>query len=216
MYLRWAHVLTSSRTGLNTPRASSPNIIKPTTTRPTLQRRATSQPPPRSKVRFNLSPPRSVSPGSDASGASTPSRIRHRRARAAATENGANERALDGYESDDAINDRRRRHSNKDSVHGSRTKDKTKAKDRARSSSPADSESTVDMPDRFDKNGRPLPAGGTRDDNIADTFGGILQGKGGMGKLLRSWGLGGDESDDDERRRDSEGDGRRRRRKRRT
>lgn len=72
------------------------------------------------------------------------------------------------------------------------------------------------MPDRFDKNGRPLPGGGTRDDNIADRFGDILQGKGGMGKLLRSWGLGGDESDEDERRRDSDGDGRRRRRKRRT
>lgn len=190
--------------------------MKPATTRPTLQRRATSQPPPGSKVRFNLSPPRSISPNSNSSGASTPSRIRHRRARAATADNGQNKRDQDGYESDDVINDRRRRHSTIDNENGSRT-NKAKAKDQARASSPADSENTTeDVPDRFDKHGRPLHAGGIRDDNIADRFGDILQGKGGMGKLLRSWGLGGDDSDEDEPRRDSAGDGRRRRRKRRT
>ena len=66
------------------------------------------------------------------------------------------------------------------------------------------------MPDRFDKYGRPLPTEGQRDNNLADRFEEIFQGKRGMGRLLRSWGLGGDESDEDD------GEGRRRRRKRRT
>ena len=182
--------------GLETPRAASP-ITTGTNTRPTLQRRATSQPPPQSKVRFNLSP-QPASPTS--SGPSSPTQIRRRRQRESISNNASHHSS--GYDSDDPdehrSSDQSRRQSrgkNRDD-HGGR-----------RGASPASSESTVDLPERFDQYGRPLPEKG--ENEFADKFQEILAGKGSMGKLLKSWGLTGDGSEDE----GGSGGGRRRRRR---
>ena len=193
----------SPSTGIETSRAVSP--ITTTTaanSRPALQRRATSQPPPRSKVRFNLSP-QSDSPTS--SGPSSPTKIRQRRQRSSVSNNASHHES--GYGSDDVNNhsrdtDSRRRHRS------------DKAPEEARSPSPASSASTVDLPERFDKYGRPLPERGEND--FADRFQEILEGKGSMGRLLRNWGLtgSGNNNDDEQRPGGGSGEGRRSRRRR--
>ena len=147
------------------------------TARPGLQRRATSQPPPatRTKVRFADQSPES-SPTS--SGPATPTRIRQRRSGAAQS---TSAQPHDGYESDDAVEQQHRRRRRRHTEAG---------KERDRSDSPPASDSTEELPDRFDKYGRPLPQ--TDENHFSDKFEELLAGKGGMGRLLRSWGLGGD------------------------
>ncbi|KAL9103304.1 MAG: hypothetical protein Q9163_001646 [Psora crenata] len=185
----------SSGEGVITPRAASPITNTTANSRPALQRRATSQPPPRTKVRFNLSP-QSDSPTSPTP--SSPTKIRQRRQRASASSNASHHSS--GYDSDD-VNSRHR-----DS--GRRHRRSDKARKDSRSPSPASSNSTIDLPERFDKYGRPLP--GTGENDFADKFQEILEGKGSMGRLLKSWGLAGDGSNDD----DGENGGRKRRRRR--
>ena len=59
----------------------------------------------------------------------------------------------------------------------------------------------MDLPARFDERGRRIPERG--DDDFVENFKSLLDGRGSLGTVLQSFGLGGggDESDDDEDRR---------------
>ena len=75
-----------------------------------------------------------------------------------------------------------------------RGRDKNKH-DSKRDQSPGDSDSTEDLPDRFDRHGRKIPERG--EDPLADKFEDLLGGKGSVGKLLKNFGLGKRGSDDE-------------------
>ena len=174
---------------MNTPRAQSPLP----SSRPKLERRATSQPPPVTKsVRFNSDPvappapcppPPHTKPG-ERGGASKHNASHHD----------------DGYDSEDdqsRARERRRRDRARNNESGT--------------SSPSESDSTVDLPPRFDERGRPLPE--REEDDFVHKFEELLSGRGSLGDVLHSFGLGGGDDDDSER--DEHGDGDRRRRRRR-
>lgn len=169
-------LLNTSISGLNTPRAASPS-------RPQLQRRASSQPPPAKSVQFDLSTP--------PSGLDSPAQIRKRRQR-----NGtSSQNDRNGYDSEGSTprRDRHRRRSNNN--------------EDAHSPSPASSESTIDLPERFDERGKRVPE--ANENPFAEKIQEAFRGKGSMGKMLKDLGLAGD-GDDEHRDRDR--DKRRRRR----
>ena len=159
--------------------------------RPRLQRRASSQPPPRTKtVQFALdSPP--------VSRANSPTQIRKRRQQSSSSKHSRH----DGHasEEDDSSSRKDNSHSDRRNHHGS------SGDDQLRSSSPGDSDSTVDLPERFDERGRSLPQ---HDDDPMAHIEELLSGRGSVGRLLQTIGLGG-ESDDGDGNRDKD---RRRRR----
>ena len=70
-----------------------------------------------------------------------------------------------------------------------------------RVSSPSESDSTVDLPDRFDERGNRIPERG--EDDFVEKFQSLLDGRGSLGTVLQSFGLGGgnDDNDNDEDRR---------------
>lgn len=187
--------------GLNTPRAASPPSTPKARSRPGPQRRATSQPAPGARVRFNLSP-KSRTPSPTSSGPSSPAQIRKRRSRAATVSNSnsavrGSHHEHGGYDSDDpALENRsRRQHRSKG------------AKTGVRDASPAESDSTIEMPERFDRKGQPLS------EEYADRIESLFAGKGGgVGKLFRSLGLGGGGGGSED---EGDGSGGRRRRHRR-
>ncbi|KAL6714705.1 hypothetical protein ACLMJK_008130 [Lecanora helva] len=189
--------------GVNTPRAQSPS-------RPPLQRRATSQPPPATKsVKFNLSPTSSTGSGPD-----SPTQIRNRRERASSgsSKHSHHHHHDGGYDSEDSSrhNDRSQRHDEDRSKrrHCRASVDNPRARDH----SPTSSDSTIDLPDRFDKRGRPIPNQRDDDDDpLAGKIQDLLSGKGGVGRFLQSLSGGGSGESEG-----GDGDGRRRRRRRRS
>jgi len=144
--------------------------------------RASSQPAPHNKsVQFDF----------DTSDTSSPKARRHRRHRS------DHEFSDDSYDSENSPDERRHHRSR-----GSRHHDH----DEPRSPSPAHSDATIDLPPRFDKNGRPKTQRG--EDPIADKIEDFLAGKGSAGKLFRNLtdgllggGGGGGGGDDGKRRR---------------
>ena len=168
--------LTKIPTGVNTPRAQSPS-------RPTLQRRASSQPPPTTKtVQFALDTPPS-------SGSDSPKQIRKRRQHASSSKHTQH----DGYNSEDGSASRKNK-----SRSGRRRHRHSSGDDHPGSSSPAESDSTVELPERFDERGQPLPP---QDDDPMAHIEELLGGRGSVGRLLENFGLGGG-SDDGDRDRD--------------
>jgi len=101
-----------------------------------------------------------------------------------------------GYDSDTDSSYDSRRSSRRDPNHRHRS-----SRQDSRTPSPAPSDETIDLPERFDEQGRPKPARG--EDPLADTIGEFLGGKGPVGKMLLSLtdGLVGGGSRDDRRRR---------------
>ena len=77
----------------------------------------------------------------------------------------------DSYDSESSLDDRRNRRSGRHRVD-------------SRSPSPASSEETIDLPDRFDQNGRRKAEKG--DDPIAEKIQEILSGKGSAGKIFKN------------------------------
>ena len=75
----------------------------------------------------------------------------------------------------------------------------------SRTPSPAESDSTVDLPERFDQRGRRLPE--NDEDPLTKGIQDLLSGKGSLSKALQSFGIGGSSDDN------SDGGRRRRRRK---
>lgn len=177
--------LTKNSTGVNTPRAQSPS-------RPSLQRRASSQPPPTTKtVQFALDTPPSSRP-------SSPKQIRQRRQHASSSKHSQH----DDYDSEDGSSSR------KDKSRARRRRHRrSSSDDPSRSSSPAESDSTVELPERFDERGRPLAQ---QDDDPVAHIEELFGGRGSVGRLLQNFGLGGG-SDDGDRNRDRDRRGRRRR-----
>lgn len=171
--------------GLNTARVPGSAVSQP---------RASSQPPPATKsVQFDLDSDSSsvssfASPGS-------PDEIRERRHRSGGGETHQHS-TKDSKNFPSATNDSprsRRRH------HDRRRASQT---DILRSPSPALSDTTIDMPERFDQYGKRKPQRG--EDPLADTIEDLFSGKGAAGKLLgKLTGVFGGGNDD--------GDGRRRR-----
>ena len=162
--------------GVNTPRAQSPS-------RPGLQRRASSQPPPTTKtVQFALDTPPS-------SGPSSPKQIRKRRQHGSSSKYSQH----DGYDSEDGPSSHKDKSRSGRHRHGHSSSD-----DQPRSSSPAGSDSTVELPERFDERGRPIPQ---QDDDPMAHIEELLGGGGSFGRLLQNFGLGGG-SDDGGRDRD--------------
>lgn len=169
--------------GVKTPRAASP------APRPGLTRRATSQPPPATKsVQFALDSPPSPAP-------SSPKRKGKSRQRA----NSSNDKHDKEYSSDASVT------SDRD--------DRTyRRRPRERPPSPTSSDSTEDLPARFDDRGRKM--GEEDDDNpLFNKIDEFLGGKGSTGKILESLGLGGGGSDDDSRAGSGRGGARRKRRR---
>ena len=168
--------LTKFSVGIITPRAQSPS-------RPSLQRRASSQPPPTTKtVQFALDTPPS-------SGPSSPKQIRKRRQHASSS----TQSQRDGYDSEDGTSSRKDKPRS-----GRRRHHRSSADSQPGSSSPAGSDSTVELPERFDERGRPLPQ---QDDDPMAHIEQLLGGGGSIGRLLQNFGLGGG-SDDGDRDRD--------------
>lgn len=143
--------------------------------------RASSQPAPHNKsVQFDF----------DTSDTSSPKARRHRHRRS------EREFSNDSYDSENSPDERRHHRSR-----GSRHHDHH---DEPRSPSPAHSDETVDLPPRFDKDGRPKAQRG--EDPIADKIEDFLAGKGSAGKLFKNLtdgllGGGGGGGDDGKRRR---------------
>ena len=200
--------------GVNTPRAASPS--QPS--RPPLQRRATSQPPPTKSVKFNLSP--------DSSGPSSPAQIRERRERSKGTQhndesdsdvsprskspNTPHNRNQQIDPDEEIGNDRPRRRRHRLSTSEANPWDR-------RDPSPTSSDSTVDLPSRFDERGRRIPEPGDQNqDPLTENIQKLLNGNGTVGRLLSSFGLGGGGSEDEASsgRRNRDGERRRRRRRR--
>lgn len=154
-------------TGVNSPRAPSPSL-------PSNQQRSSSQPPPANKsVQFNLDP---ASPGPN-----TPAQIRRRRQRAGSTRTPyavphANQ------PSDTNISDSTLVNSDRPSRHRRHHRRARSRDDVSRPPSPAPSDATIDLPDRFDQYGRKKPEKG--DDPLADKVEELLGGKGRGGRWL--------------------------------
>lgn len=174
-----------------------------------MQRRATSQPPPATKsVKFA-----GVSPAS--SGPSSPRQIKQRRERANSARDSHHE---GGYDSEDSP--RKTGHSRPEHNHTPSSDDdgprrhrhhRRSAGEIPRDSSPAESDSTVDLPERFDSRGKRIAEPG--EDPLAEKIQELFSGNG-VGKMLQSFGLGGGGSEEEDGGRDR--DRRRRRRRRRS
>lgn len=182
--------LTFFDAGLNTPRARSPRYHAD-------RSRSSSQPPSKS-VQFNLDTPGSSSP-------SSPEHIRKRRQR-----NGNHEKHVynDDHSSFSDDPNMSRPSTSSSQPHGHRkhrhhhrhdpppsaplnpTSSANTLVNPARPPSPAHSDSTIDLPQRFDEKGRRIPEKG--EDPLTDTIEGLLGGGGGFGKLLKGF-LGGDD-----------------------
>lgn len=140
--------------GLRTPRASSLQPAPPVT-----QPRASSQPPPNNKsVQFDI----------DSSGPSSPEKIRNGRQRKSQHSN------HELHESESSMDDGRQH----------RNQRRRLSHDGSRSPSPAESDATIDLPDRFDEQGRRIPDKG--EDPIIDKIEELLSGKGSAGKYFKS------------------------------
>lgn len=179
--------LTFSCLGVSTPRAQSPR-------RPPLRRRASSQPPPAKSVKFNLAPP--VRPNS-------PTQIRKRRQRANSSKDSDHDT---GHDSEDSPREDRQSRREHDRDNDGSRPDHRASKNKARDRSPTSSDSTVDLPERFDEHGRPVSGAGV--DPIAEKIQELFSGNGTVGRFLQSLGGGSDEDEDRDR------DRRRRRRRR--
>ena len=139
--------------------------------RPVAEARASSQPPATSKtVQFDLSP--------SSSDPNSPDKIRKRRHRSS---NNDHDNEYDSDSSTLLDHDRHDRH-NRRHHH-----EKSSHHDRGRSPSPAHSDSTVDLPERFDEDGRPLEHSGEDPlvHTIQDLIGGFLGGGDGHGGRRR-------------------------------
>ncbi|KAL8728323.1 MAG: hypothetical protein Q9166_005466 [cf. Caloplaca sp. 2 TL-2023] len=184
--------------GLTTPRAFSPQSSGD-------RHRSSSQPPFKS-VQFNLDTPDTSSP-------SSPEHIRKRRQRT-----GSHDR--DQYRDDSINNEyssfsdnpstshpsnrsassssrphkhRHHHHHRQESAPSASSNPNSSANtlvNSARSPSPAKSDTTIDLPQRFDEKGRRIPEKG--EDPLADTIEGLLSGGGGIGKFMKGF-LGGED-----------------------
>ena len=131
-------------------------IRAPRNPSPKAHPRARSQPAPSNKsVQFDDSIP------------GTPQHIRNRRRRARQIHS-------DLYESESSVDDRRERRERRSRDHP----------EESRSPSPATSDGTIDLPPRFDRNGRKKAEKG--DDPVADKIEEFLSGKGSAGKIFKS------------------------------
>ncbi|KAL8692217.1 MAG: hypothetical protein Q9218_002717 [Villophora microphyllina] len=171
--------------GLNTPRALSPQ--EPSGGQP----RSSSQPPSKS-VQFNLDTPDTSSP-------SSPEHIRKRRQRNHDRDDGIDDEYSSSFSEDPSTSrSSSRPHKHHHKHHLRQTPAPTSNPNSsantlvnsARSPSPAQSDATVDLPERFDAKGRRIPEKG--EDPIADTVGELLGGGGGLGKFMKSF-LGGED-----------------------
>lgn len=175
--------------GLSAPRVPAQAVSQP---------RASSQPPPATKsVQFDLdSDSSSVSPF--ASPGSEKTRIRHRQSGGLENHSySTNNSEIPLSATNDSPRSRRRRHHRR----------RASQTDISRSPSPAHSDSTIDLPERFDQYGRRIPERG--EDPLADKIEDLFSGKGAAGMLLEKLtGAFGGGSDGD-------GDGGKRRRRRR-
>ncbi len=190
--------LTHYDAGLNTPRAFSPHGSGD-------RQRSSSQPPSKS-VQFNLDTPDTSSP-------SSPEHIRRRRQRA-----GTHDK--DRYHDDNIDNEfssfsdnpskshqsnhsassssrphrhhqhRPRRQESAPSASSNPNSSANTLVNPARPPSPAHSDSTIDLPQRFDEKGRKIPERG--EDPLADTIESLIGGGGGIGKFMKGF-LGGDD-----------------------
>jgi hypothetical protein len=171
--------------------------------------RAVSQPPPaqRKSVQFAEKPDFNVAPESEASSPeqhrrshrdrtargyeagddtdSTPDDMRRRSQRSG----GESSRTLDPNRETGNGDDRRRRHHHRrrsadpsSSAGGQGGSSSSRVPRDQRPSSPADSDATVELPARFDRDGKKKPE--TGDDVVADRIDEILAGKGTAGKLF--------------------------------
>lgn len=179
-------MLTILTTGVNTPRAHSP-----------FSQRASSQPPPTKSVHFDSTPTSSNLP--------SPPAIRKRGERASTS------RHHDGYDSENGSSSRNRSSRNRDLPENDPREDRRRRRHRhspgdSRTPSPAESDSTVDLPERFDERGR-RKSEEANEDPLAKGIQELLSGRGSITKALQSFGLGGGSDD-------SDGDRRRRRRRR--
>lgn len=197
------HVLTTSQpTGVIEPPAPSPPP------QPSFVPRSSSQPAPASKnVAFDL--------GSDGSEFSSPDLRRHRRrgetSRGYEAEDDS-ESTLDGRdkrypthhpvsetESNPEISTRRRKHHRRqrEDRRSQRPQPSSRSQPHAhdRSQSPTGSDSTVDLPERFDREGRKKPERG--EDLVVDLLEDLLAGKGPGGKYFKKM-FGGADDDVDE------------------
>ena len=174
-------MLTPTASGLKTPRAQSPSA----------HQRSSSQPPPKS-VHFDTTPSSSVP--------SSPAQIRQRRERTGTS------RHHDGYESEGGSSPRHKPSRNNE-THTARRHDRHHHSiSDTRNPSPTESDSTVDLPARFDERGRRIL--GPEEDPLAERIQELLNGRGSVSRTLQSFGLVGGGSDD------SDGNRRRQRRKR--
>lgn len=147
--------------------------------RPGLQRRASSQPPPRTKtVQFALDSPPS-------SRANSPTQIRKRRQQSSSSKSSRHDGRAS--EEDDSSSRKENPHS------GRRHHHRSSSDDQLRSSSPGDSDSTVELPERFDERGRSLPQ---HDDDPMAHIEKLLGGGGSVGRLLQHF-VGGESDDGD-------------------
>lgn len=133
------------------------------------QPRASSQPPPVTKsVQFDLGPHDSSS-GSSTSGPNSPDQIRKPRRRpTGSTNHRSNANSNQNRISTPAPTDNSRLRPSKSRI--------------SRSPSPAPSDVTLDLPERFDKYGRPVPERG--EDSLADVVEDLITGTGIAGKFL--------------------------------
>ena len=170
------------QTGLNVPRALSGS-------RPTARTRASSQPAPHTKsVQFDLG----------TSVPNTPAQIRKRRERT-----GPNHHHDAAHDSENSYGSDRHRRSRQRRYHSD---------DESRSPSPAGSDETIVLPDRFDPEGRRKPemGGSEKGENpLIETLDGLFGGKVPVKKLIDSFFGSNDSESDGERDRHP---GRRRRR----
>lgn len=167
--------------GVSTPRALSPRSMGDDAPRP----RSSSQPPPAKSVQFNLG----SRAGSDTS---SPNRRHHpRRGKI----NGDHEADVDSDATLDGHNHHRQQHASVPTVggpsthqhHRNRRHHKHRSSDkhtRSRDPSPAGSDSTIDLPERFDEHGRPKDEHST--DPLVETIQGLFSGRGGAGDIFKN------------------------------
>lgn len=163
-----------------------------------MRRRASSQPAPAKSVKFNLSPP--ARPNS-------PTQIRKRRQRTNSSKDSDYDTVHDSEDSPrHDVHSRRERDRDTD---GNRP-DHRASNNHARDHSPTSSDSTVDLPQRFDEHGRPVPDSGG--DPLVEKIQDLFSGNGTVGRILQSLGGGGGGGSDEDENGDRDRHRRRRRR----
>lgn len=141
------------------------------------------------------------------SGPSSPAQIHRRRDGSGSSTHNPSHHG--GYDSEDGPSRSRDSGNDPDKDRRRRRRHHRHNPSEPRASSPSESDSTVELPDRFDERGKRIPERG--EDDFVEKFQSLLDGRGSLGTVLQSFGLGGGSDDNDN---DNDGDRRRRRRRR--